>query len=56
MDKATIEALPVEMRKYVTPLRREYDAVQAAQAAAAHTTSRLPGFRQPRVAASVDGN
>ncbi len=34
MDKAAIEALPAEMRKYVTPLRREYDAVNAAQAAA----------------------
>ena len=34
MDKAQIEALPVEMRKYVTPLRAEYDAVLAAEAAA----------------------
>ena len=34
MDKAGIEALPVEMRKYVTPLRREYDAVNATQVAA----------------------
>ncbi|MBI1763912.1 MAG: DUF1592 domain-containing protein [Acidobacteria bacterium] len=34
MDKATTESLPAEMRKYVTPLRREYDAVLAAQAAA----------------------
>lgn len=34
MDKAAIEALPAEMRPYVTPLRREYDAVMAAQAAA----------------------
>lgn len=34
MDKAAIEALPAEMRKYVTPLRREYDSVLAAQAAA----------------------
>ena len=34
MDKATIETLPVELRKYITPLRREYDAVLAAQAAA----------------------
>ncbi|MBL8206987.1 MAG: DUF1592 domain-containing protein [Blastocatellia bacterium] len=34
MDKAAIEALPAEMRKYVTPLRREYDAVQASQVAA----------------------
>ena len=34
MDKANIAALPIEMRKYVTPLRREYDAVMAAQAAA----------------------
>src|SRR5262245_9233464 len=34
MDKAQIEALPDEMRKHVIPLRREYDAVIAAQAAA----------------------
>lgn len=34
MGKAEIEALPVEMRQYVTPLRREWDAVNAAQAAA----------------------
>ncbi|MGH9802451.1 MAG: DUF1592 domain-containing protein, partial [Blastocatellia bacterium] len=34
MDKASIEASPVKMRQYVTPLRREYDAVNAAQAAA----------------------
>jgi mono/diheme cytochrome c family protein len=34
MDKARIEALPAEMRRYVVPLRREYDAAQAAQAAA----------------------
>ncbi|HZS05978.1 MAG TPA: DUF1592 domain-containing protein [Blastocatellia bacterium] len=34
MDKAGIEALPADMRKYVTLLRREYDAVLAAQAAA----------------------
>ena len=34
MDKAGIEALPVEMRKYVAPLRREYDAVNAGQVAA----------------------
>ncbi len=34
MDKAAIEALPVEMRKYVVPLRREFDAVNAAQLAA----------------------
>jgi hypothetical protein len=34
MDKARIDALPAEMRKYVIPLRREYDAVLAAQAAA----------------------
>lgn len=34
MDKAAIAALPVEMRKYVPPLRAEYDAVQAAQVAA----------------------
>src|SRR5262245_3539177 len=34
MDKARIAALPAEMRKYVIPLRREYDAVGAAQTAA----------------------
>ena len=34
MDKAQIALLPVEMRKYVTPLRAHYDAVLAAQAAA----------------------
>src|SRR5262249_36955039 len=34
MDKARIAALPAEMRKYVIPLRREYDAVLAAEAAA----------------------
>jgi len=34
MDKARIAALPAEMRKYVIPLRREYDVVRAAQAAA----------------------
>jgi mono/diheme cytochrome c family protein len=34
MDKAQIAALPAAMRPYVTPLRREYDAVQAAQLAA----------------------
>lgn len=34
MDKAGISALPAAMRKYVTPLRREYDAVVAAQIAA----------------------
>ncbi|MGH9769643.1 MAG: DUF1587 domain-containing protein, partial [Blastocatellia bacterium] len=34
MDKARIAALPAEMRKYVIPIRREYDAVFAAQAAA----------------------
>ncbi|MGE0883269.1 MAG: DUF1592 domain-containing protein [Blastocatellales bacterium] len=34
MDKAAIESLPAEMRKYVAPLRREYDAVNAAQLAA----------------------
>ncbi len=34
MDEARIAALPAEMRKYVVPLRREYDAVIAAQAAA----------------------
>jgi len=33
MDKAAVEGLPAEMRQYVTPLRTEYDAVQAAQAA-----------------------
>lgn len=37
MDKAAIEALPAEMRKFVTPLRREYDAVNAAQLAARPT-------------------
>jgi hypothetical protein len=34
MDKARIAALPAEMRKYVIPLRSEYDEVFAAQAAA----------------------
>jgi Protein of unknown function (DUF1592)/Protein of unknown function (DUF1588)/Protein of unknown function (DUF1587)/Protein of unknown function (DUF1595)/Protein of unknown function (DUF1585)/Cytochrome C oxidase, cbb3-type, subunit III len=34
MGKAEIEALPAEMRKYVLPLRREWDAVQASQIAA----------------------
>jgi mono/diheme cytochrome c family protein len=34
MDKARIEALPAEMRKYVRPLRTHYDAVLAAQKAA----------------------
>ncbi len=34
MDKAQIAALPAEMQKYVTSLRREYDAVVAAQTAA----------------------
>jgi hypothetical protein len=34
MDKVQIAALPAEMQKYVNPLRREYDAVFAAQAAA----------------------
>ncbi|MEP7340851.1 MAG: DUF1592 domain-containing protein, partial [Acidobacteriota bacterium] len=34
MDKAQIAALPAEMQKYVTPLRRDYDAVFAAQSAA----------------------
>jgi mono/diheme cytochrome c family protein len=34
MNKAQIAALPAEMRKYVTPLRANYDAVTAAQAAA----------------------
>jgi len=33
MDKAQIAALPAEMQKYVTPLRREYDTVMAAQLA-----------------------
>ena len=34
MNRARIATLPAEMRKYVVPLRAEYDAVQAAQAAA----------------------
>jgi len=34
MNKAQIEALPAEMRKFVIPLRREYDAALAAEAAA----------------------
>ncbi|HKQ77342.1 MAG TPA: DUF1592 domain-containing protein, partial [Blastocatellia bacterium] len=34
MNQARIAALPAEMRKYVIPLRREYDSVGAAQAAA----------------------
>lgn len=34
MDKVTIEALPAEMRKFVIPLRREYNAALAAEAAA----------------------
>lgn len=34
MDEAQIAALPAEMRKYVAPLRREYDAVIKAQIAA----------------------
>lgn len=34
MDNARIAALPAEMQKYVTPLRRDYDAVMAAQVAA----------------------
>ncbi|HVF28963.1 MAG TPA: DUF1592 domain-containing protein [Pyrinomonadaceae bacterium] len=34
MDKAQMSTLPTEMRKYVTTLRAEYDAVRAAQAAA----------------------
>ncbi|HEY8461689.1 MAG TPA: DUF1592 domain-containing protein, partial [Blastocatellia bacterium] len=34
MSEARIAALPAEMRKYVIPLRREYDAALAAQAAA----------------------
>jgi hypothetical protein len=34
MDKAAISALPAEMRQYVIPLRREYDSVREAQAAA----------------------
>ncbi len=34
MDKERIASLPPEMRKYVIPLRHEYDGVNAAQAAA----------------------
>ncbi len=34
MNKASIAALPADMQKYVTTLRREYDAVNAAQVAA----------------------
>src|SRR5262245_37765582 len=34
MDSAAIAALPAEMRQYVIPLRREYDAALEAQAAA----------------------
>ena len=34
LDAARIEALPAEMRKYVKPLRAEYERVMAAQAAA----------------------
>jgi mono/diheme cytochrome c family protein len=34
MDKAQIEALPAEMRKFVIPLRREYNAALAAESAA----------------------
>jgi hypothetical protein len=34
MDRTAISALPAAMRKYVIPLRREYDGVAAAQAAA----------------------
>jgi hypothetical protein len=34
MDRAAISALPAAMRKYVIPLRREYDSVLAAQVAA----------------------
>jgi len=34
MDSAAIAALPAEMRRYVIPLRREYDAALAAEAAA----------------------
>jgi mono/diheme cytochrome c family protein len=34
MDRARIAAMPAEMRKYIIPLRREYDGVIAAQAAA----------------------
>lgn len=34
MDKAQIAALPPAMRKYVLPLRREYEVAQAAEAAA----------------------
>ncbi len=37
MGKAEIEAVPAEMRKYVVPLRREWDAVNAAQVAARPT-------------------
>lgn len=34
LDRVKIAALPAEMRKYVAPLRREYEAVMAAQKAA----------------------
>ncbi len=34
MDKANIAALPTDMQKYVTPLRKEFDAVNASQIAA----------------------
>lgn len=34
MDKVQTDALPAEMRKFVTALRAEYDAVRAAEAAA----------------------
>jgi mono/diheme cytochrome c family protein len=34
MDRAAISALPAAMQKYVIPLRREYDSVRSAQAAA----------------------
>ncbi|MGE0131540.1 MAG: DUF1592 domain-containing protein [Blastocatellales bacterium] len=34
MDKAQLDAMPSEMRKYAAPLRVHYDAVMAAQAAA----------------------
>jgi hypothetical protein len=34
MDRAAISALPAAMRKYVIPLRREYESVSAAQTAA----------------------
>src|SRR5262249_55401886 len=37
MDKAAIETLPADMRQYVTPLRADYEAAQAAQAAGRRT-------------------